>query len=159
MFQFKQTLAAAAALSVMAVAALPVRAADQMDQAQAAPAHHHHMATAETVETRIQHLHDKLKITEAQSAQWAAVAQVMRDNNTANKELIASKRQNEATMTAVEDLQAYAQVAEAHAQGVKKLATVFETLYDTMSPEQKAVADEVFRAHKREMHHSAAKAH
>jgi len=151
MFQFKHTLAAAAALSFMAATALPVLAADE-----AAPAgHHHNHMAAETIDTRISHLHDKLHITEAQAAQWNTVAQTMRDNEKAGADLAKEKRQNAATMTAVEDLRAYQQIAEAHAEGVKKLAVSFEALYDTMSPEQKAAADEVFREHKRQQHHAA----
>ena len=151
MIHFKHTLAAAAALSFMAVTALPAVAADA-----AAPAGHHHQRMAdETIDTRISHLHDKLHITEAQAAQWDAVAQTMRDNEKAAVDLVKDKRQNAATMTAVEDLRAYQQIAEAHAEGVKKLAVSFEALYDTMSPEQKAVADEVFRDHKRQQHHAA----
>ena len=151
MFQFKHTLAAAAALSFMAATTLPVLAADE-------PASHHHHMAAETLDGRISRLHDTLHITDVQAAQWDAVAQVMRDNEKAAAELVKEKRQNEATMTAVDDLRAYQQIAEAHAEGVKKLAAAFETLYASLSPEQKAAADDAFRAHKRQMHH-AAKAH
>lgn len=159
MFQIRQTLAAAAAFAVMGAAALPVLAADQTaPAAPAAPsasARHHHQG-GETVDAKIADLHGKLQITEAQATPWAAVAQVMRDNDKSYGQLVAEKRQNETTMTAIEDLRAYQQIAEAHADGVKKLVAAFEPLYESMSAEQKAIADTVFRDHKKR--HAAPKA-
>jgi hypothetical protein len=156
--KIKHTLAVAT-LALMTAAALPALAADQAPTAAAAapgPAKApHHPTRADAVEARIKDLHDKLKITDAQADQWAAVAQVMRDNANGYAQLIKDTKKAEATTTAVEDLQAYQRVAEAHAEGIKKLAATFETLYDTMSPEQKKITDEVFRAHK---HHHAGKA-
>jgi len=156
MFQIRQTLAAAAAFAVMGAAALPVQAADQTaPAAPSASARHHHQG-GESVDAKIADLHGKLRITEAQATQWAAVAQVMRDNDKSYGQLVMEKRQNETTMTAIEDLRAYQQIAEAHADGVKKLVAAFEPLYDSMSPEQKAIADTVFRDHKKR--HAAPKA-
>lgn len=100
------------------------------------------------VEARIQELHDKLQITESQAGQWEAVAHVMRSNAAATEALVQEKRKNEETMTAVEDLRAYQEVADAHAKAAKKLADVFEVLYQTMTEDQKKLADTVFRQHK-----------
>ena len=148
MFQRRQTLAAVIALTVIGAVALPALAADPTAHAApSAPAGQ--QKGIDPVEAKIADLHGKLHITEAQAAQWGAVAQVMRDNGKSYTQLVQDKRKNEKTMTAVEDLRAYQQIAEAHADGVKKLATAFETLYDAMSPEQKAIADDVFRAHKK----------
>jgi hypothetical protein len=47
-------------------------------------------------------------------------------------------------MTAVEDLQTYSQFAQEHVDHLKKLTSVFETLYNAMPSEQRKVADEVF---------------
>jgi hypothetical protein len=41
-------------------------------------------------------------------------------------------------------LNAYADIAQAHANGVKKLAGAFSGLYSVMSDDQKKQADEVF---------------
>ena len=48
-------------------------------------------------------------------------------------------------MNAVENMESYEQIAEAHAKHLQKLVTAFKTLYDTMPDEQKRVADQVFR--------------
>ena len=48
-------------------------------------------------------------------------------------------------MNAVDDLHSYEAIADAHAAGVKKLMTAFETLYASLSDAQKKNADAVFR--------------
>jgi hypothetical protein len=112
------------------------------------------------VEARIKDLHDKLQITDAQSAQWNDVAQAMRDNAKTHEEMIKEMRKNEKTMSAADDLNAYAKLAQAHADGVQKLAAAFNTLYGQMSPAQKKAADAVFREHRRQaMHHAMHGAH
>jgi hypothetical protein len=47
-------------------------------------------------------------------------------------------------MTAIEDVKSYAAIAEAHADGLKKFAPVFEALYASMSDAQKKNADTLF---------------
>ena len=101
------------------------------------------------LETRISDLHAKLQITPEQEAKWKAVAKVMHANAEASRSLVEEKRKDEATMTAVADLNAYADIAEAHAKHVRKLAKVFADLYATMSPDQQKIADQVFQDHKR----------
>jgi hypothetical protein len=49
------------------------------------------------------------------------------------------------TATALDDLKSYAEIATAHAEGLKKFLPVFETLYGSMSDAQKAQADTLFR--------------
>jgi hypothetical protein len=110
---------------------------------QAAPKHE-----GNALETRITSLHEQLKITAEQEKKWQAVAKVMRSNAEASHTLVMEKRKDEANLTAVADLNAYADIAEAHAKHVRKLAKVFGELYDTMSADQKKVADDVFRQHK-----------
>ena len=101
------------------------------------------------LETRISELHDTLQITPQQETQWKAVAKVMHDNAEASRKLVEEKRKDVATLTAVADLNAYADIAEAHARHTRKLAKVFAELYGSMSPDQQKAADEVFREHKR----------
>ena len=48
-------------------------------------------------------------------------------------------------MTAVDDLNSYGEIADAHAEGIRKLTPEFATLYSTMSDSQKRSADEFFR--------------
>ena len=98
----------------------------------------------DTVETRITSLHDKLKITDAQSAQWTAFSQAMRDGATATGELIKTRQTNATSMTALDDTKSYADIAQAHADAAKKIAAAFEPLYASMSDDQKKNADAVF---------------
>lgn len=97
------------------------------------------------VEARIKSLHSHLKITAAQEPQWQQVAQVMRDNAAQVEKLVNERNAKLKTMTAVDNLQTYSDIAQAHADGLKKLVPVFDTLYDSMSDAQKKVADSVFR--------------
>ncbi len=101
------------------------------------------------VERHIKDLHAKLKITPAEESQWATVAKTMRDSA---KELDIAIDKREAIInnaTAIDDLNAYGDIAQAHADAVKKLSAVFSPLYTSMSDDQKKMADEVFaqRAH------------
>jgi periplasmic protein CpxP/Spy len=98
---------------------------------------------AERVDARIKSLHDRLKITSAQEPQWNAVAQVMRENAQSMDQVIQQRHQTQ-NMTAVDDLKAYQSIAQAHLQNVQKLIPAFQTLYDTLSPEQKKAADDAF---------------
>lgn len=147
-------LAAASALAVIVALAIPNSAVAQeaaQPAPQAMPGHMHGQAHGrqDAVEARIAELHKNLQITPEEESQWNAVAQTMRDNQKAGADLIREKRQNEASLTAVDDLRAYADIAENHAAGVRKLADAFVTLYAAMPDAQKKVADEVFRQHKR----------
>ena len=58
----------------------------------------------------------------------------------------AEHAQQLSSMTAVQDLRSYQQLAEAHVQRLQKLTTAFEALYNAMPAEQKQLADQVFRA-------------
>ena len=51
-------------------------------------------------------------------------------------------------MTAVDDLKSYSEIADAHADGLKKFTPAFEPLYAGMSDAQKKSADTLFRQHK-----------
>ncbi len=102
------------------------------------------MPAPDRVEARIKSLHKQLGITAAQESQWQAVAYAMRDNAKATGALIQQREANAKTMTAIDDLNAYAAIADAHAAGVKKLIPAFSALYATMSDAQKKNADAVF---------------
>jgi periplasmic protein CpxP/Spy len=126
-----RAVAAAALVAIIAFASGPVFAAK---------------ANAEQrVEGRITHMHAKLMITQAQEDRWAKVAQVMRDNEKALEPLIMARHGKANTMTAIDDLKSYAEITDAHADGIKKFTLVFATLYDGMSDAQKKEADTLFR--------------
>ena len=101
----------------------------------------------ETLEQRIANLHDSLKITASEEANWLPVAQTMRENAEAMQKLVAAKKaQSPANMTALEDMMNYQTFAQAHVDGLKRLNSTFKTLYESMPADQKAIADETFRS-------------
>ena len=106
-------------------------------------------STADRVEARIKELHTNLRITPAQEELWNKVAQVMRDNAKTMEALIKARSEKAGTMTAVDDLKSYGEIAEAHADGLKKFIPAFEPLYAGMSDAQKKTADTLFRQHAR----------
>lgn len=97
------------------------------------------------VESRITAMHKRLKITSAQDADWEKFAQAMRDDASAAAQAYQDRADKLATMNAVENLQAYAQLEQSRAQGVQTLLAAFQPLYNDLSPEQKNIADMMFR--------------
>jgi hypothetical protein len=100
------------------------------------------------VEARITQLHRELKITKDQDSDWNAVAQDMRDNAHDMKMLIDERNGATKTkpMNAVDNLKNYEKIADAHADGLKKIVPDFEKLYGEMSPAQQKTADTVFNS-------------
>jgi len=98
----------------------------------------------DAVEHHITDLHTKLKITPAEESQWKEVAETMRESAKDMDKAIDKRSAALASATAVDDLNAYADIAQAHATGVKKLAKSFSGLYSMMSDDQKKEADEIF---------------
>jgi len=125
-FTFARTriIAAAALVATMAFAPALTFAADKD-------------VHEDRVEMRIKDMHAKLKITTAQEAQWAKVAQVMRDDAKTMDTLTQTRMDHAKDMTAVDDLKSYGEITDAHADGIKKLTPVFADLYGGMSDAQK----------------------
>jgi hypothetical protein len=96
------------------------------------------------VEDRIAYLHTQLKITSAQESQWNAFADVMRNNGQTMGQLF-QQRKADTNLSALDDMKQYATIAQAHADGMKKLVDAFDPLYSSFSPEQKKLADVTFR--------------
>jgi hypothetical protein len=96
------------------------------------------------VEQQIKSLHAKLKITPAEETQWGAVANAMRDSAKDLDAAIDKRASNRNAATAVDDLNAYGEIAQSHADAVKKLASAFAPLYAAMPDDQKKAADDVF---------------
>ncbi|WP_338642150.1 Spy/CpxP family protein refolding chaperone [Burkholderia pyrrocinia] len=119
-----------------------------------APASAMTVATQDRIDTRINNLHDRLQITAAQEELWRKVAQVMRDNAGTMDSLRQARTSHADSMSAIDDLKSYGQVADAHADGIRKLTPAFQALYDSMSEAQKKNADLIFRT---DHHHSAKK--
>jgi len=162
--------AAAAALLGAIVFAAPVYAASTTDMPQApiqvaASSANERVAAAaspetmaapaaespsrSTVESRIDELHRQLKITPQQKSQWDAVAEVMRENAQAMEALQKQRASDAKSMDAVGVVKSYAEVVQAHEDGIKKFIPAFEDLYNSMSDSQKKIADSMFRGRAR----------
>ena len=125
---------------VAIVAASPCRAAGPTHATAKSKA-----GPTENVEVRITTLRKQLHITPEQEPAWNTFAQAMRDNAARMDDLRKKKLDETKTMTAVDQLNAYASVVDAHADGVHKLISPFQAVYDTLSDEQKKTADRIFR--------------
>ena len=97
----------------------------------------------ESLEVRIEVLHEKLKITQAQEELWNNVTEVMRQSAQTMATIFAKiKSRNTNTGTPVDDIKSYSQVADAHANSVKKFIPVFEAFYNDLSDAQKKTIEE-----------------
>jgi periplasmic protein CpxP/Spy len=149
--------AAAAALLFLPVAALaqssPTPAAATPQAAQP-PAMSSPMAgrpvagknAEERVERRIAELRTQLRITPAEQQQWDQFAGVMRENARDMDRIFIERAQQLGSMTALQNMQSYEQLAETHAQHLQKLVSAFQNLYDAMPEQQRQLADQVFHA-------------
>jgi protein CpxP len=127
--------------------AAPASAPDTTATAPTAKAGHER-----NVEDRIAYLHSQLKITPAQETQWKAFADVMRSNGETMGQLF-EQRKAATNVSALDDMKQYATIAQAHADGMKKLVDAFDPLYNSLSPEQKKLADATFHQGGPEGHH------
>jgi periplasmic protein CpxP/Spy len=137
-----RTRIALALVLCAAASTLPAQAADTAAPSAVAPAGAARMA--ESSETRIKHLHDQLKITAEEESKWNTVAQVMLNNASTIKDAVQDRFRMSKTMTAISDLKSYEAIVDAHADGIKKLATAFAPLYAAMPDAQQKHADAVF---------------
>jgi protein CpxP len=97
------------------------------------------------IEKRINDLHSQLKITAAQSSQWDAFAQTMRDSAKKAGDSYRERAQKLSTLNADDAMKSYAALTQMHADNTQKLAAAFSTLYATLSDDQKKTADVLFR--------------
>ncbi|HEV3105649.1 MAG TPA: Spy/CpxP family protein refolding chaperone [Trinickia sp.] len=105
------------------------------------------------VEQRIASLHSQLKITPDQEGKWNAFADVMRENGKTMVDMSHQRVAAASGQSALDNMKQYASLVQAHADGVRKLVNAFEPLYNSLSPEQKKLADATFREHMGEHHH------
>ena len=103
-------------------------------------------ATTQTaVDQRIRALQSQLGITEAQMPLWNAFAQAMRDNAASTDALFTQRANSVVSMSAVDNMHSYAQIARAYADNTERLATAFDSLYASLTDTQKQAADTLFR--------------
>ena len=110
------------------------------------------------IEQRISELHSRLQITPEQSQQWDQFAQTMRDNAKDLDQRYRDRAQNLGSMSAVDAMKSFADIEQVRAQDMAKLVPTFQTLYASLSDQQKKSADQLFQnyAAKARAHHQAA---
>jgi hypothetical protein len=148
-------LALPAAVLAQPASAAPPAAASSATTSQPAQG----KSMEERVEAHIKQLHTQLQITPAEQSQWDKFAQVMRDSARDMDRAFMERAQQYKTMNAVQNMQSYEQIAEAHAKHLQKLVPAFDNLYNAMPEQQKKLTDQVFRAnaeqHAARSHHGA----
>lgn len=110
-----------------------------------APQEHGKQPAFDPIEERLKYLHSRLRITPAQEPLWANVARAMRENAKAVAPLIRERLQPTKNTTAIDTLDIYEKLGETQLQGLKDFVAAFRALYDSMSDEQKKIADVIFR--------------
>lgn len=140
----------AAALILLASAAAPAHAGStgaalQLAQARGPapgnpPAGAPQGASGE-IERQITELKKQLKITPQQEPQFNAFAEVLRGNAQEADQVM--RQAGPAKQNAVEALKREQQFTETEANGMKRLVPVLQALYDSLSDQQKKVADQV----------------
>ncbi len=140
----------AAALAAVLAAGTPALAASTRSHATDVAAKGKSAINSGNVEARIKTLHERLKIKPEQEAAFNNVAQVMRDNDAAMKNLRQQKAANLESANALDQVNSYAAVVDTHADGIHKFIPAFKSLYDSLSDEQKKAADATFRERARE---------
>jgi hypothetical protein len=96
-------------------------------------------------DARLRALQTELHITDAQMPQWNAFAQAMRDNATRTDALFRDRAKTVSTMTALDNMKSYAQIARAYADDTEALAEAFAPLYAALNEQQKQTIDGLFR--------------
>jgi hypothetical protein len=136
----------AAALAVALVSAVPMaQTALAQPTPSAAEQHHAKRPHASHIEGRLAFLKTELKITDAQTAQWNAFADVLRQNDKARRdrfEHMGGTRGQETT--ALERLERRERASEAQSQELKQYVAAFRPLYQALNDEQKKTADDLF---------------
>jgi len=94
---------------------------------------------------RIKYLHDRLRITEEQEPLWDAVAQAIHDNAGDLAPLLRERFRATTSGSALDLLHSYETLGEYQLDGLKKIITVFDPLYNGLSDGQKKIADAILR--------------
>jgi periplasmic protein CpxP/Spy len=152
----------AAALAQSSQVATPAPQGAAPPAAASSPMAGHPVAgknAAERVEHRINELHAQLRITPAERQQWDQFAETMRENARDMDQVLMQRSQQFPSMNALQNMQSYEQLAEAHARHLQKLVPAFEDLYNAMPDQQKRLADQVFRANAEQHQQSAIQSH
>ncbi len=77
--------------------------------------------------------------------QWSTFAQALRDNAISTDALFRQRASAAQSMSALDNMKSYAQVARAYADNTENLSAAFEALYGVLSDQQKQTIDTLFR--------------
>lgn len=100
------------------------------------------------IEGRIAFLRAELKITNAQAAQFDAVANAMRENDREMRAAFEARQQQRGQQVSLPDrLDQRQKRAEAMAAATGRLKAAWGPLYASLSDDQKKTADELFAPH------------
>jgi len=100
---------------------------------------------SQIVEADLLELRNQLAITPAQQPQWEAFGKMTLDNATQLHERFRERSLNFSRVNAADNMAEYATISEMHAVQLRRLAVSFQTLYATLSPDQKVRADNALR--------------
>lgn len=125
--------------------AAPGTAATTAPANQAATPNVQSQTLEQMAEQRITDLHQRLNITAKQQTSWDKFARVMRENARQLDQAYQQRAQQFDSMNAVEDMRSYAKIERMRARDVEKLVPAFQSLYASLTPEQKQTADALFR--------------
>jgi protein CpxP len=153
----KATMTAFLTLAMFAQTAVSQQAEPTSASSSSTATKEHMQKHADVVEERISDLREKLKITNEQSKQWDAFAQIMRENATRADQAFHDRAQKLSTMNAVEAMKSYADLSQLHAENMQKLSSAMNDLYAVLSVDQKKVADTMYRNEHEEHHHAQTK--
>lgn len=97
------------------------------------------------IAARIRYLHERLRITPAQEPLWSKVADAIRANARAVAPLVQQRLQTAATADAPDILKSYETLGAAQLDGLKAVTAAFDPLYQSLSADQKKIADAILR--------------
>ncbi len=103
----------------------------------------------EAVAQRIDALHRRLRIVPVEQALWDQFADTMLRDALDSEDRFRS-RQSRSALGAAEGLAARAEAAQARADMLGHLSASFHALYEAMPPDQRLLADQVFRQAQRQ---------
>ncbi len=139
-------LAGAGGLAAFTAPKADAQATTAPAQGQARP--EHHFDPGRHIEGRIAFLKAELKITDAQASAFARVAEAMRENVKEMAQLHEQFRADrDKPKTAVQRLETRVKLGELHTQHEHRFLAAFKPLYDSLSDEQKKIADELLAGH------------
>jgi hypothetical protein len=97
------------------------------------------------VAERMKYLHGRLRITPAQEPPWANVVHVMQENAKSMMPLLKERIQIAKSGNAIDSLNIDEKLGEAQLDGLKNFTMAFQTLYNSLTGDQKKIANFVFR--------------